>query len=134
MARHGKEILWQDYQAAWETTKNGLVELDEPFGENKDGEPISRRLDLLVSEDPSPEKYTIMREAYNALSEGAKEIIEMVTKSPHDMFTDLISNTYCTISMERFQKFLIFKKKWSQRKVERYLLELRRFGQSCNQI
>lgn len=115
------EEYGQALLTTYEVIFNGLVSLEIPVYATG----VQTIGDLLVQESFTAEDLLIKENAYELLSQEAKEVIRLVLDPPPKIKTK--SQTQKEVSKTKLYRFLKSEKKWPARKIERCYQEIKNF-------
>ena len=90
---------------AYETVKNGMVELDKPVGHNV-GDADLLLVDTMESGMLNPEETCLKHEAYEKLSKEAREVIETILNGPAEIIECFMSVHYDKINKRKIKTYL----------------------------
>lgn len=101
-AEDEEDYLWL---MAYETVKNGMVELDKPVGHNGVDNDLLM-VDTIESGMLSPEEKYLKKEAYEKLSKEAREVIETILGAPTEILECFMSVHYNKINKRKIKTYL----------------------------
>lgn len=130
MAGHGKSMVQYDWLTAYETATKGMIELDEPIHvdhRGSGGDVKTYRIDTMESPIVSQESILIKKDAYLALSQEAKEVIEIIFNAPKEILECFVTDTYDKVSKRKIKNWLLTQG-WNRKKVRFCFAELRDFS------